>query len=310
MQMPFQLTILGSSSAVPTSKRYPTAQVLNALGRFFLIDCGEGTQHQMRKNKISFGKLNHIFISHLHGDHIFGLIGLISTQILLGRKNDLHIFSHSELQKLIQFQLDFLGVAEPGFRLVFHPLNFKKEQLIFEDKKMTVTAFPLYHRIPCSGFLFREKTKEPNIRKDLVKKYKIPIKEIKNIKSGADFMNEEGQLIKNEDLTIKPAKPRSYAFCSDTAFSEKIIPIIKGVDLLYHEATFAESEQKVARATFHSTAKDAAKIAKLAGVKKLLIGHFSARYKQPEVILKEARSIFPETYAVNEDEVYSVFQDQ
>lgn len=310
MQLPFQLTILGSSSAVPTSQRYPTAQVLNALGRFFLIDCGEGTQHQLRKNKISFGKINHIFISHLHGDHIFGLIGLISTQTLLGRKTDLHIYANSELQKFIQFQLDFLGVEDPGFRLVFHPLNFKKEQLIFEDKRMTVTSFPLNHRIPCNGFLFREKAKEPNIIKEQIKKYDIPIREIKHIKAGADFTTSDGKLIKNEDLTILATKARSYAFCSDTAYFEKIVHVVKGVDLLYHEATFTDSEKEVAQMTFHSTAKDAAQIAKLAGVGKLLIGHFSARYKHPEMILEEARSIFPETYAVYEDEQYSLEHDQ
>ncbi|HKJ42672.1 MAG TPA: ribonuclease Z [Sunxiuqinia sp.] len=310
MQLPFELTILGSSSAVPTSKRYPTAQVLNALGRFFLIDCGEGTQHQIRKNKLSFGKINHIFISHLHGDHIFGLIGLISTQILLGRRNDLHIYANSNLQKLIQFQLDFLGNEELGFRLVFHPLNFKKKQLIYEDKRVTVTSFPLNHRIPCNGFLFREKAKEPNIIKEMVKKYRIPIKEIKNIKAGANFTTSKGDRIKNEDLVVPAPKARSYAFCSDTAYFEQLVPIIKGVDLLYHEATFADSEKEIAQMTFHSTAKDAAKIAQQAGVGKLLIGHFSARYKNPELLLEEARSIFPETDAVFEDDQYSVKHDQ
>ena len=306
MQMPFQLTILGSSSAMPTSKRYPTAQVLNVLGRFFLIDCGEGTQHQIRKNKIGFGKLNHIFISHLHGDHFFGLIGLISTQVLLGRKNDLHIYAHSELQRLIQFQLDFLGTENLGFRLVFHPLNFKKEQEIFVDDKLSITSFPLHHRIACCGFLFREKPKEPNIRKEQIKKYNIPIREIKNIKAGAGFITEKGKMIKNINLITPPPKPRSYAFCSDTAYLERIVPIIKDVDLLYHEATFAESEKELAKQTFHSTGKEAAQIAKLAGAGKLLIGHFSARYKQADTILDEAKSIFPETYAVNEDEVYQV----
>lgn len=307
--MPFQLTILGSSSAMPTSKRYPTAQVLNVLGRFFLIDCGEGTQHQIRKNKINFGKLNHILISHLHGDHFFGLIGLISTQVLLGRKNDMHIYSHSELQRYIQFQLDFLGIKEMAFRLIFHPLNFKKKQVIFDDAKLSITSFPLHHRISCCGFLFEEKQKEANIRKDQLQKYKIPIREIKSIKAGADFITEKGKQIKNIDLIIPPSKPRSYAFCSDTAYFEKIIPIIKHVDLLYHEATFTESEKKLAQSTFHSTGKEAAQIAKLAEVSKLLIGHFSARYTNTELILEEAKSIFPNTFAVNEDDTYTVISD-
>ncbi len=306
MQMPFQLTILGSSSAMPTSKRYPTAQVLNVLGRFFLIDCGEGAQHQIRKNKIGFGRLDHIFISHLHGDHFFGLIGFISTQVLLKRTKDLHIFAHSELQRYTQFQLDFMGMKELGFRLVFHPLNFKKTQVILEDEKLTITSFPLKHRIPCCGFLFREKEKEPNIKKEQLKRYQIPIREIKSIKAGADFVTEKGEIIPNHELIIPPDKPRSFAFCSDTAYHEKIIPAIQGADLLYHEATFTESEKDMAKTTFHSTGKEAALIAQKAKVGKLLIGHFSARYKDPQLVLDEARSIFPETDAVNEDEVYSV----
>jgi ribonuclease Z len=306
MQMPFELTILGSSSAVPTSKKYPTAQVLNVLGRFFLIDCGEGAQHQLRKNKFGFGKLNHIFISHLHGDHFFGLIGFISTQVLLGRKNDLHVFAHSELQRYTKFQLDFLGFEELGFQLIFHPLNFRKEQVIFDDEKITVTSFPLNHRVSCCGFLFREKLREPNVKKEQLKEYKIPIKEIKEIKAGADFVTTEGMVIKNKDLVIPSPKPRSYAFCSDTAYYEKIVPVVQGVDLLYHEATFTEAEKDLAKTTFHSTGKDAAEIAKLANAGKLLIGHFSNRYKDTQVVLDEARSIFPETYAVTEDDIYSV----
>ncbi|WP_299580265.1 ribonuclease Z [uncultured Sunxiuqinia sp.] len=310
MQMPFQLTILGSSSAMPTSLRYPTAQVLNVLGRFFLIDCGEGTQHQIRKNKISFGRIDHIFISHLHGDHFFGLIGYISTQVLLGRTKDLHIYAHSELQRYTQFQQDFLGMGELGFRLVFHPLNFKKPQVILDDVKLTVTSFPLKHRIPCCGFLFQEKEKEPNIRKEQLKFYQIPIREIKNIKDGADFTTEDGEIIPNKKLVIPAPKPRSYAFCSDTAYTEKILPVIQHVDLLYHEATFAESEKEMAKTTFHSTGKEAALIAQKAQAGQLLIGHFSARYKEPTSILKEAQSIFPNTKAVNEGDVYSVIRNQ
>ncbi|MGD9929289.1 MAG: ribonuclease Z [Mangrovibacterium sp.] len=306
MQMPFQLTILGSSSAMPTSSRYPTAQVLNVLGRFFLIDCGEGTQHQIRKNKISFGKLNHILISHLHGDHFFGLIGLISTQMLLGRKNDLHLFAHSELQRYIQFQFDFLGITDPGFRLVFHPLNFKRPQVIFEDDKLTITSFPLKHRISCCGFRFDEKPKAPNIIKEKIKLYNIPIRDIKRIKAGEDFVTESGAVIPNNQLVIPAPPPRSFAYCSDTAFTETILDTISGVDLLYHEATFAHDDLKTASETYHSTGVQAAQIARLAGVKKLIIGHFSARYKQPEIILQEAQAIFPNTEAVNENETFQI----
>ena len=308
MHLPFQLTVLGSSSAMPTSSRYPTAQVLNVLGRFFLIDCGEGTQHQLRKYKVGYGKLNHILISHLHGDHIFGLIGFISTQILLGRKNDLHIYAHSELQRYIEFQLEFLGIKELGYKLVFHPLNFKKEQQIYEDEKVIIHSFPLKHRIACCGFVFREKEREANIKKGQIKKYSIPIKEIKQIKKGADFVTEKGETIKNEELVTPPPKPRSFAFCSDTAYTETIVSYIADVDLLYHEATFIEEDKKLAKDTFHSTGKEAAQIAKLSNAKKLLIGHFSARYKKPEKILDEAREIFPETYAATDGDTYTVDQ--
>ena len=306
MQMPIQLTILGSSSAMPTSSRYPTAQVLNAFERFFLIDCGEGTQHQLRKNRLSFGKLNHILISHLHGDHFFGLIGLISTFVLLGRKNDLHIYAHSELQRYTQFQLDFLGINDPGFNLIFHPLNFKRPQLVFEDEKLRITSFPLKHRVACCGFRFDEKPLPPNIIKEKIKKYSIPIKEIKFIKAGADFVTQKGETIPNKLLTIPPAKPRSFAYCSDTAYYEQIIETIKGVDLLYHEATFSETESKMATQTFHSTGKQAAEIAKKAEVKKLIIGHFSSRYKNVEVILDEAKTIFEMTSIANENDSFQI----
>lgn len=306
MQMPFELTILGSSSAMPTSEKYPTAQVLKVLGRFFLIDCGEGTQHKLRRNRINFSKINHIFISHLHGDHFFGLVGLISTYILQGRRNELHIYAHSELHRYTQFQLDFLGMKDPGFPLIFHPLNFKKPQVIWEDKKVRVSSFPLKHRVSCCGFRFEELPREPNIIKEKIREYNIPIRDIKLIKAGADFETEDGQLIPNKELVTPPPHARSYAFCSDTAYHEKIIPEIAGVDLLYHEATFAETEKKVARDTRHSTGLEAATIAQKAGVKQLLIGHFSGRYKDQSVILTEAQAVFPNTIAVEEDTVYSV----
>jgi ribonuclease Z len=303
--MPFEVTILGSSSALPTSDRYPTAQVLNVLGRFFLIDCGEGTQIQIRRNKIGFGKINHIFISHLHGDHYYGLIGLISTFNLLGRKNDLHIYSPSELKDLIQPQIDFIK-GEMQFKIVFHPLDFKKPRQIYADKKLEVISFPVKHSISTSGFLFREVQKQPNIKKELLEFYNIPIAEIKNIKSGKDFTTTEGEIIPHDKLTTPPLKPRSYAFCTDTAFYPQIIEIIKGVDLLYHEATFTEEMKDFAHSTLHSTAKEAAEIATLAGAKKLIIGHFSARYQNVTPLLNEAKSVFKNTVIANEGETYSI----
>jgi ribonuclease Z len=303
--MPFELTILGSSSALPTSKRYPTAQVLNALGRFFLIDCGEGTQIQIRRQKISFSKIKHIFISHLHGDHYFGLIGLVSTMNLLGVKGELHIYSPSELKNLIQAQLDFIK-GEMKVKLIFHPLNFKKPQIIYSDKRVEVFSFPVKHSISTCGFLFKEIQLPANIKKELIQEYNIPIAKIKDIKSGADFITEPGKVIPNKKLTTPPPQARSYAFCTDTAYHEPLIDIIKGVDLLYHEATFLEELRDLANKTLHSTAKDAATIAKLSNVKKLIIGHFSARFHDASLFEKEAREIFENTAAVREGETYYI----
>lgn len=303
--MPFELTILGSSSAIPTSERYPTAQVLNVLGRFFLIDCGEGTQIQIRRQKIAFGKIKHIFISHLHGDHFYGLIGLISTFNLLGLKNDIHIYSPSQLKEVIQTQLDFLK-GEMQFKVIFHPLNFKKPQLIFEDKKVEVLSFPLKHSINCCGFLFREKPKEANIKKEYIEQYQIPVAQIRAIKQGADFLTAEGEVVSNAKLTTPPPPPRSYAFCSDTAFYPQVVETIQGVNLLYHEATFTEELRDWAEKTYHSTALDAAKTAQMAHAGKLIIGHFSTRYKEAEPFLEEAQTVFSNTEVAIDGKTYSV----
>ena len=301
--MPFELTILGSNSALPTSDRYPTAQVLKMPGRLFLIDCGEGTQIQLRHNKIGFSKIKHIFISHLHGDHYYGLIGLISTLNLLGLKTDIHIYSPSELKTLLQPQLDFIK-GDMNVNLIFHPLNFKKPQQIFADKRVEVFSFPVKHSISTCGFLFRESKKQANIKKEMVLEYKIPIARIKEIKDGADYISPDGEVIKNEKLTTPPPHPRSYAFCTDTAFHLPIAEIIKDVDLLYHEATFLEAMRDFAEKTLHSTTVDAANMAKLANAKKLLIGHFSARYNDVELFEKEARTVFENTEAAREGKTY------
>src|SRR6056297_3038195 len=211
--MPFESTILGSSSATPTSERYPTAQVLNALGQFFLIDCGEGTQIQIRRQKIGFSKINRIFISHLHGDHFYGLIGMISTFNLLGLKQDIHVHAPSQLKDIIQPPLDFLK-KELQFRVIFHPLDFRKPRKIYSGKKVEVTSFPLKHSIPTCGFLFRETPREANIRKECISQYNLTIPEIKAIKKGADFKTPGGEVIPNSNLTIPPPRPRAYAFCS------------------------------------------------------------------------------------------------
>lgn len=291
--MSFTLTILGSSSALPTSSRYLTAHVLNVDERFFLIDCGEGTQLQLRKYKARFGRLNHIFISHLHGDHVFGLPGLISTFNLLGRITDLHIFSPPGLENILQPFLKSFH-THLGFRIIYHVLT-DNYQLIFEDEKITIHSFPLVHRIECNGFVFREKPRLRNIKKELIAYYNIPLRDILNIKKGDDFITNDGVVIPNSKLTIVPTPPKSYAFCSDTAYSEKIIPWITDVEMLYHEATYSNVDIERAHETKHSITSEAAAIAYKAHVRKLIIGHFSARYKDLQPLLKEAQSIFPNT---------------
>ncbi|MBW8326015.1 MAG: ribonuclease Z [Prolixibacteraceae bacterium] len=304
--MSFQLTILGTSSALPTSNRYPTAQVLHVLGRFFLIDCGEGTQTQMRKYQINLFKINHIFISHLHGDHIFGLIGLISTMMLLGRTKDLHLYAHSEIQRFLTSQINFLYFEGISFKIIYHPLNFKKEQKIFDDPKVSVYSFPLTHRIPTCGFRFEEKQPLPNLIASKIEEYQIPIRDRQRIKEGGDFTTNDGKRIPHAELTRSTHKPRSYAFCSDTRFDESYIGSVRNVDLLYHEATFASDNKDLAQTTYHSTGEDAANVALKAGVGKLIIGHFSARYKDSQAIVAEARSIFEATYETNEGDVFNI----
>lgn len=303
--MNFDLTILGSGSALPTSRRYPTAQALNVLERFFLIDCGEGTQLQLRNSKFKFSHINHIFISHLHGDHVFGLFGLLSTYNLLGRKNDLTIYGHSDIEKIIAFYRQQFA-EELQYKIHVVPIGSRNLQLIFEDKVCEVYSFPLKHRVPSWGFLFKEKLREPNIRKDLVDFYKLGIKDILNIKSGSDFITSDGQIIPNSNLIIAAPKPRSYAYCSDTAYYERISKWIEGVDLLYHEATFADTERKIAKQTGHSTASQAAMIAQKASAKKLILGHFSNRYKELDTLLKEAQAIFPNTFLVEDLQTFSI----
>ncbi len=292
--MTFELTILGSSSAIPTSEKYPTAQVLNVHERFFLIDCGEGTQIRLRQMKFSFARIQHIFVSHLHGDHFFGLPGLISTRNLMGITSDFHIFSHAILRDLLRPLMEHMK-GEMGFKIFFHPLNSKDPELIFSDKHVEITSFPLRHSIPCCGFLFREKSFLPNMRKDKIEEYKIPLKQIPKIKQGEDYEISEGVTIPNRELVIPPPQPRSYAFCTDTAYYEPAAEIIEGADLLYHEATFHSSLEQWAQRTFHSTAGQAASLAKLAQVKKLIIGHLSSRYKDENALLLEAQAIFPQT---------------
>ena len=292
--MSFSLTILGSSSAVPKPDRFTTAHVLKAHERFFLIDCGEGTQIQLRRFKIRFSKIHHIFISHLHGDHFFGLPGLISSFNLMGRKRTLYIYGPPELEHIIR-NLHQVMDERLNYPLVFKSLYPNRREVILDTPKLSVETIPLIHKKASLGFLFREKPEDRKIRKDFIEEKSLEIKEILQLKKGNDVIRENGELLEASKLT-KPGKDsHSYAFVSDTRYTEKILPQIKGVDLLYHEATYLDDMRERAKVTGHSTAAEAARIAKLAEVGELVIGHFSARYKNANPLLQEAKSIFENT---------------
>ncbi|HSQ43542.1 MAG TPA: ribonuclease Z [Ginsengibacter sp.] len=297
------VTILGNNSAVPTHNRHPTAQVLQTLDHTFLIDCGEGTQMQMNLYKIKRSKINQIFISHLHGDHYFGLIGLLTSLGLNHRTTDLNVYGPAPLKEIINLQLDVCKANLP-YTLKFHSIN--REEIIFEDKKMVVESFKVNHRIECWGFLFKEKKNVRKIDPKKIKNYKIPITFYESLHEGKDYITENNELIKNEWVTIPVRPPRSYAYSADTAYFEEIIDKIRGVDLLYHEATYLHTLEEKAVNRFHSTAKQAAMIAKKAGVKKLIIGHFSSMYETLDDFKTEAREVFENTDIAEEGVCYFV----
>jgi len=298
-----KLYILGSSSALPTSERFPTAHVLNVHERLYLIDCGEGTQMQLRKNKIRFGKINHIFISHLHGDHVFGIYGLLSTLSLMGRTNPVSIYAPQNYEGILASHLSDFDI-HLSFEIKFKGLSGNDPVKILDDKYITVTSFPLDHRVPSFGFLFREKPYDRNIIKEFVEKYNIPGPRIPAIKKGADYITPEGEVIRNEDITIPGPAPLSYAYCSDTRYFTRLPSFVSGVDLLYHEATFDSSLNDLALLTGHSTTTDAARTASEAGAGTLIIGHFSARYKDVNILVGEARRLFPNTFPAIDGECY------
>ena len=287
-----KLTILGCYAATPRTFTNPTAQVLEIKNSLFLIDCGEGTQVQLRKNKIKFSKINHVFISHLHGDHFFGLIGLISTFSLLGRTNDLYIYGPKGIKEIILLQLK-LSNSWTQYNLFFKELESTESEVVFENEKVVVKTIPLKHRVYTNGFLFQEKTDKRKLNIEAVKHYEIETCYYQNIKNGKDITLDTGQIIKNTELTFDPVMPMSYAFCSDTIYNETIVPIIKDVDVLYHETTFLESEKNLANKTMHSTAIEAATIALKANAKKLILGHYSTRYESISVFKEEALTVFP-----------------
>ncbi len=300
-----KLTILGCYAATPRTFTNPTAQVLEIKNRLFLIDCGEGTQVQLRKNKIKFSKINHVFISHLHGDHFFGLIGLISTFSLLNRNNDLHIYGPKGIKEIIKLQLR-LSNSWPNFNLHFNELENTNSEIIFEDEKVSVKTIPLQHRIYTNGFLFQEKLDERKLNIEAVEHYQIEKCYYQNIKNGKDILLDDGRLIANSELTFDPLKPKSYAFCSDGCYFEPIIPIISNVDVLYHEATFLQSEENLASKTMHSTAIEAATIAAKAQVSQLILGHYSTRYDSIDLFKEEAETVFPNVLLAEDGKTFDL----
>ena len=286
-----KLTILGCYAATPRTITNPTAQVLEIKNQMFLIDCGEGTQVQLRKHKIKFSRINHIFISHLHGDHFYGLVGLISTFMLLNRENDLHVYGPKGIKELILMQLRASG-SYTGYQLFFHELEGTESEIIFEDEKVVVKTIPLKHRIYTNGYLFQEKNQQRKLNIEAVEKYKIDTCYYQKIKFGGAITLEDGTIISNKELTFDPDPEKSYAFCSDTVYNEDILPIINEVDALYHESPFLESEAHLAEKTMHTTAKQAASIAQKARVKTLIMGHYSTRYGNIELFKEEAQTIF------------------
>ncbi len=300
--MRFELTILGSGSALPTSLRNTTAQVLNILERFFLIDCGEGSQLQIRKLSLPFSKINRAFISHLHGDHFYGLFGLLSTYNLMGRKKTFYIHAHNDLVQMLETVLK-IGSQELSYKIEVIPLSFQNPETIFEDSKVKVTSFPLRHSIPVCGFLFKEKPRPRNVIKEFVESMQLSIKEMNELKSGLDIVRD-GKMYKNSTLTKDPPRVRKYAFVTDTLKCSNIVEIIKDVDILYHEATYLHKDLDLARLSCHSTALQAAQIAHDSGAKKLLLGHYSSRYTDPKVIEEEAQTIFKNSVATADGDVY------
>jgi len=303
---PFRVHILGCGSALPTTRHLPSMQVVECRGKLFMVDCGEGAQLQMRRSTLSFNKLGHIFISHLHGDHCFGLIGLISTFGLLGRTATLHIYAPGELEPMLKAQLDMFFNYDIGYKVEFHAVDTTKHQVIYEDRSVSVESIPLEHRMPCAGYLFREKPLLPHIRREVIDMYDIPVSQINNIKAGQGYTLPDGTHISHEELVTPADKPRAYAYCSDTRYMPRLHEMIQGIDTLYHESTYASDKEDGALKYFHSTARQAATVARDAGVGKLLLGHFSARYTDETILLNEAKEVFENTFLTAEMMVFDI----
>lgn len=302
---PFKVHILGCGSALPTLQHNASSQIVELREKLFMIDCGEGTQIQLRRSRIHFSKIIAVFISHLHGDHCFGLPGMISTFGMTGRTAPLHIYAPAAFEPILDQTLSFFCQGLE-FKVVFHAVDTTQNKVVYEDRSLTVETIPLQHRIDCCGFLFREKPILPHIRRDMIDFYKIPISQINNIKAGADWVTPEGEVIANSRLTT-PAEPaRSYAYCSDTRYIKTLHELVKGVSTLYHESTYSAEDAERARLYWHSTSQDAAKVARDASVGKLLLGHFSARYNNESQLLEEAKEIFPNSYLTCEGATFDI----
>lgn len=296
----FEVNILGCGSALPTTRHFSSSQVVNIREKLFMVDCGEGAQLQLRRSKLKFSRLNHIFISHLHGDHCFGLMGLISTFGLLGRTAALHIYAHEELERLLTPHLEFFCKGMT-YEVVFHAIDPTRAAVIYDDRSVSISTIPLRHRIPTCGFLFQEKPTPRHIIRDMVDFYQVPVFELNRIKNGEDYIMPDGTVVPNHRLTTPSDPPRSYAYCSDTLCQKSILPQIKGVDLLFHEGTFAQSDASRAKETFHTTAMQAAELAREAEARQLVIGHFSARYEDENLLLEEAKAVYPNTLLAKEN---------
>ncbi len=302
---PFKVHILGCGSALPTLQHNASSQIVELREKLFMIDCGEGTQIQLRRSRIHFSKIIAVFISHLHGDHCFGLPGMISTFGMTGRTAPLHIYAPAAFEPILDQTLSFFCQGLE-FKVVFHAVDTTQNKVVYEDRSLTVETIPLQHRIDCCGYLFREKPILPHIRRDMIDFYKIPISQINNIKAGADWVTAEGEVIANSRLTT-PAEPaRSYAYCSDTRYIKTLHELVKGVSTLYHESTYSAEDAERARLYWHSTSQDAAKVARDASVGKLLLGHFSARYNNESQLLEEAKEIFPNSYLTCEGATFDI----
>ena len=302
---PFKVHILGCGSALPTLQHNASSQIVELREKLFMIDCGEGTQIQLRRSRIHFSKIIAVFISHLHGDHCFGLPGMISTFGMTGRTAPLHIYAPAAFEPILEQTLSFFCQGLE-FKVVFHAVDTTQNKVVYEDRSLTVETIPLQHRIDCCGYLFREKPILPHIRRDMIDFYKIPISQINNIKAGADWVTPEGEVIANSRLTT-PAEPaRSYAYCSDTRYIKTLHKLVKGVSTLYHESTYSAEDAERARLYWHSTSQDAARVARDASVGKLLLGHFSARYNNESQLLEEAKEIFPNSYLTCEGATFDI----